>query len=257
MQCPQCGRLSPEELNTCRFCGAVFDETKPADDIVPNHHIVYEIDGDTAPKRRNPYKAGILFIVCALAVIAALIFIFANGGGSAYKSAVKGYASGYFNGDFYSSSNNSAIDLRKVYEAQAQSSASDPFSAFGDVFGGMFGMQSGYSSYEEMIAAYMQRSNEIKMQFAAEYGSDYKLNVSIQKAKKLTGANADTVRTKFFSSYDSVIRDGNVGDIWAVNTVIKLKGRPNVRSNYIFYVLKIDGKAYVMTTDSLDPYTIQ
>ena len=43
MRCENCGRLSPEDVNVCRFCGKVFDESKPAEPIEPNHELVYEI----------------------------------------------------------------------------------------------------------------------------------------------------------------------------------------------------------------------
>ena len=74
MRCTNCGRLSPDEVNVCKFCGSVFDETKPAEDVVPNNQLVYEISEEQKKQGEVPkyFKSGWL-IIAACAVVAALV----------------------------------------------------------------------------------------------------------------------------------------------------------------------------------------
>ncbi len=74
MRCEKCGRLSPDEVNVCKFCGNIFDETKPAEEIVPNNQLVYEI-GDAKKDGEAPkyFKYGWLIIAAGIAVVALII----------------------------------------------------------------------------------------------------------------------------------------------------------------------------------------
>lgn len=76
MRCEKCGRLSPDEVNVCKFCGNIFDETKPAEDITPNNQFVYEI-GDARKEGEVPkyFKYGWLIIVAGVAALALIILL--------------------------------------------------------------------------------------------------------------------------------------------------------------------------------------
>lgn len=77
MRCEKCGRLSPEEVNVCRFCGNIFDESKPAEDVVPNNQIVYEIAEDQKKQGevKKYFKIGWLIIAACVAVAALIILL--------------------------------------------------------------------------------------------------------------------------------------------------------------------------------------
>ena len=74
MRCENCGRLSPDTVNVCKYCGSVFDESKPAEKVTPNNQIAYEIDnsGENA-KPPKYFKSGWLVALAVVAVIALII----------------------------------------------------------------------------------------------------------------------------------------------------------------------------------------
>lgn len=263
MQCPVCGRLNTDGLNTCRFCGNVFDAGSPADDIVPNHHVSFEFDGGSPAKKRNPYKSGIAFIASAAVLIIAVVFIAVSVIPShGCRKAVRNYSVGYYGGNFYDAYDNSAIDLQKVYESNSYSSSNDPFGSFGDMFGGMFGgmfgdmfgFSSGYSSYDEMISAYLQDFRDIQLRRAQQFGNVFKIRADVKKIRKLRGADADSVRSSYINSCGNVLKDGEKGDIFLVSATVKIKGSSSAQQAVILYVLEIGGKPYVMTDTSLNPF---
>ena len=74
MRCESCGRLSPDNVNVCKYCGAVFDESKSAEDIVPNNKIAYEVDSNGENVKPPKYfKSGWLVALAVIAVIVLLI----------------------------------------------------------------------------------------------------------------------------------------------------------------------------------------
>lgn len=77
MRCENCGRLSSDEVNVCRFCGKVFDETKPAEKVEPNNLLAYEIDEAHIKKGKAPkyFKSGWLVVACVVAVIVLIILL--------------------------------------------------------------------------------------------------------------------------------------------------------------------------------------
>lgn len=77
MICKKCGRLSPDEVNVCKFCGNVFDESKPHEDIVPNNQLVYDIAEDQKKTGKVPkyFKYGWLIIAAGVAVLVLIILL--------------------------------------------------------------------------------------------------------------------------------------------------------------------------------------
>ncbi|MCQ2472027.1 MAG: hypothetical protein MJ147_08330 [Clostridia bacterium] len=77
MRCKKCGRLSPDEVNVCKFCGAIFDESKPAEAVEPNNQLVYEIADYQKKQGKVPkyFKSGWLVIACVVAVIVLIILL--------------------------------------------------------------------------------------------------------------------------------------------------------------------------------------
>lgn len=77
MKCEKCGRLSPDDVNVCKFCGNIFDESKPAEKIVPNNQLVYEIAEDQIKKGKVPkyFKYGWLIIAAGIAVVVLIILL--------------------------------------------------------------------------------------------------------------------------------------------------------------------------------------
>ena len=74
MRCENCGRLSPDNVNVCKYCGSVFDESKPAEKIAPNNQIAYEIGNDSENVKPPKYfKSGWLVALAVIAVIVLLI----------------------------------------------------------------------------------------------------------------------------------------------------------------------------------------
>ena len=75
MRCKKCGRLSPDDVNVCKFCGEVFDESKPAEDVVPSYQTGYEIDPKTDKNKKAPkyFKWGWLVIAAAVVLVALII----------------------------------------------------------------------------------------------------------------------------------------------------------------------------------------
>ena len=71
MRCVNCGRLSPDNVNVCKYCGSVFDESKPAENIEPNYQIAYETDTADNENSKAPkyFKSGWLAAVVAVAVV--------------------------------------------------------------------------------------------------------------------------------------------------------------------------------------------
>ena len=257
MQCQKCGRLNYDDTNVCRFCGNVFDESKPAEPIVPNNHIVYEIDSDVNIPKRNPYKSGIIFlIVCAAVIVAVILLIVYGTSYHGAKSAVKDYAAAYYSGDFYETYDNSSVDLNKVYEAQANAGTNDIFGGLGDIFGNMFGFSGGYSSYDQMVASYLQSFEQIHMQRYEEFGSGFKINVKIKETEKLKNNKEDTIKASYLNSCADIIKDGNIQNIYRVDAVIQVKGNSDAQQKSTFYVIKIDGDYYVLTDSSLNPYLL-
>ncbi len=259
MQCPFCGRLSPDGINTCRFCGKVFDESKPADDIIPNWKIGFEIDGKLNAQPKSSYKSGVTFIAAVMAVIiavAAAVAVLVPSSG--IKNTVKNYSVGYYAGNFYDAYDNSTIDLQKVYDNQSSANSGSPFGSFGDMFGGFFGdpfgFSSGYSSYEDMISSYLNSFMNIQQQRAQQFGSKFKMRVDVKKIQKLKGTDADSLRTAYIKSCGNMLKDGKKGDMYAAYAKIRIKGNTDARQLTMFYLLEIDGKPYVMTDTSLNPF---
>ncbi len=77
MRCVKCGRLSNEDVNVCRFCGKIFDESKPAEAVEPNNQLVYEIADYQKKQGSVPkyFKSGWLVIAATLAVFVLIILL--------------------------------------------------------------------------------------------------------------------------------------------------------------------------------------
>jgi hypothetical protein len=51
-----------------------------------------------------------------------------------------------------------------------------------------------------------------------------------------------------------MLKDGKKGDMYAVYAKIRIKGNTDAQQLTMFYLLEIDGKPYVMTDTSLNPF---
>lgn len=254
MQCPVCGRLNQSDINVCRFCGKVFDESLPAENITPNGQTAYEITGSIPAGHKVSYKSGIIFFSSVLIIIAVIIYICTSFFTTGIRKTVRDYSVGFYGGDFYSAYDNSAVDLQKVYQ-KSSAAASDPFGAFGGMFGDIFGFSnSAYSSYEDMISSYLQSFRNIQLQRAQQFGSKFKMNVDAKKIKRLKGEEANRIKSSYIKAYGDTLKDGKKGDIYSAYTIIKIKGNTEAQEITMFYIIDIDGKPYVMTTENLAPF---
>lgn len=254
MQCPICGRLNPSDINVCRFCGNVFDESLPAENIIPNGQTAYEITGSVPAGHKVSYKGGIKLLSSVLVVIAVIIYgctsLFTTG----IRKSVKNYSVGFYGGDFYAAYDNSAVDLQKVYQKNS-SAASDPFGAFGGMFGDIFGFSnSTYSSYDDMISSYLQSFRNIQLQRAQQFGNKFKMQVDSKKVKRLKGEEASRIKSSYIKACGDILKDGKKGDIYSAYTIIKIKGNTEAQEITMFYLIDIDGKPYIMTTENLAPF---
>lgn len=254
MQCPVCGRLNPSDINVCRFCGKVFDESLPAENITPNGQTAYEITGSVPAGHKASYKGGIKFFSAVLIIIAAIIYFCTSFFTNEIRKSVKDYTIGIYSGNFYETYDTSAVDLQKVYQKNS-AAASDPFGAFGGMFGDIFGFSnSTYSSYEDMISSYLQSFREIQLQSAQRFGSKFKMNVDAKKIKRLKGEEASRIKSSYIKACGDILKDGKKGDIYSAYTIIKIKGNTEAQEITMFYLIDIDGKPYVMTTENLVPF---
>ncbi len=246
MICPNCNRLNDNSKIVCRFCGEVLKTEEyesltleQRQELAPKPEIKPEVA--PVPKYR---KTGWLFLLAVEAVAVVLIVLLCNAF-SPSKNAVKDYAQAYYSADFELTAQESAVNLRKYYNANySQNSIFD-----------FFGYFNRYSSYEDMISQYSSAFNSKRQQVESICGSDYKVKVKIIREVKLHDAMMMRILSQYKNAYGDILRDGEIQEVRLVYAEISIIGEFDKTPQTVsFNVVKIDGKWCVLTDGTLNKY---
>lgn len=247
MFCPNCGRLNPDDTESCKFCGFELnnEQAQPGEELLKDPSI--EQYSQPVKERKGEYfKYGRLICVAVVLVIAGIIALIAVNVSSPAEKAVKAYAKGYYESSLEQTMEHSALDLQKYYQVSSQSS-----------FENFFGLFSQYSSYEQMLSAYSAEFQSRKESIVSTFGDDYDVDIDIKKTQKLSTEESYQLYQSYLTSSGDVLKDGEKSDIRLIYANVTVESEiKTVTQTYCFAVAEIGGNYCVMTDTSYAPWRI-